>query len=135
MQVYLWWWILALVLVALELTSGTFYLLVYGVAALAAGFVAWLGGGFVAQFIAAALVAAVGTLALRRWQRSTEHTEREAQDLDVGRPVQVESWADGRGVVNYRGALWEAEAESPAVDGGRPLFIRAVRGTTLILGN
>jgi len=135
MQPYLWWWILALVLVGLELTSGTFYLLVYGVAALAAGFVAWLGAGVVAQFIAAALVASAGTLALRRWQRSTEHTEREAQDLDIGRAVQVESWADGRGVVRYRGAVWEAEAESAAVDSDRPLYIRAVRGTTLVVGN
>ena len=29
MQAYVWWWILAAVLVGVELTSGTFYLLVY----------------------------------------------------------------------------------------------------------
>jgi membrane protein implicated in regulation of membrane protease activity len=135
MQVYLWWWILAMVLVGFELTTGTFYLLVYGVAALAAGLVAWLGASLVVQLIVAALVASAGTLALRHWQRSTAHTEREAQDLDIGRLVQAESWTDGRGTVNYRGALWDAEAESPEVDGSRPLYIRAVRGTTLILGN
>jgi membrane protein implicated in regulation of membrane protease activity len=135
MQIYLWWWILALVLVGFELTTGTFYLLVYGIAALAAGLVAWLGASLVVQLIVAALVASAGTLALRHWQRSTAHPERYAQDLDVGRPVQAESWADGRGTVNYRGALWDAEAESPEVDGSRPLYIRAVRGTTLILGN
>jgi hypothetical protein len=38
-------------------------------------------------------------------------------------------------MVNYRGALWDAEAESAEVDGSRPMYIRAVRGTTLILGN
>lgn len=43
MQAYLLWWVLAAVLVGVELTSGTFYLLVYGVAAAAAGGVAWLG--------------------------------------------------------------------------------------------
>jgi hypothetical protein len=37
--------------------------------------------------------------------------------------------------VNYRGAVWEAEAESPQVDTTLPLYIRAVRGNTLILGN
>lgn len=35
MQAYLWWLILAAVLVGVELASGTFYLLVYGVAAAA----------------------------------------------------------------------------------------------------
>ena len=37
MQAYVAWWILAAVLVGVELTSGTFYLLVYGLAAAAAG--------------------------------------------------------------------------------------------------
>jgi membrane protein implicated in regulation of membrane protease activity len=135
MQIYLWWWILAVVLVGLELTTGTFYLLVYGLAAAAAGVAAWLGAGTVAQFITAAVIAAAGTVALRHWKRSTEHTDVEAQDLDIGRSVQVESWDGGRGMVNYRGAVWEAEAESPHVDTARPLYIRAVRGNILILGN
>ncbi len=135
MQMHFWWWILAVVLVGLELTTGTFYLLVYGLAAAAAGVAAWIGAGTVIQLITAAVIAAAGTLALRHWKRSTEHTDAEAQDLDIGRSVQVESWTDGRGVVNYRGAIWEAEAESPQVDNTRPLYIRAVRGNTLILGN
>ena len=37
MQAYVAWWILAAVLVGVELTSGTFYLLLYGLAAAAAG--------------------------------------------------------------------------------------------------
>jgi len=39
MQAYVVWWILAAVLVGVELTSGTFYLLVYGLAAAADVFV------------------------------------------------------------------------------------------------
>jgi membrane protein implicated in regulation of membrane protease activity len=134
-QSYFLWWILAAVLVGIELTSGTFYLLVYGVAAAAAGLAAWLGAGTVAQLLAAAAIAVAGTLVLQRWKRSTEHPEMSAQDLDIGQSVQVESWADGRGQVRYRGALWDAEAGSPEVDSTRPLIIRAVKGNTLVLGN
>jgi membrane protein implicated in regulation of membrane protease activity len=135
MQAYAVWWIVAAVLVAVELTSGTFYLLVYGMAALAAGLAAWLGAGVTAQLLIAAVIAAVGTLALRHWSRSTAHPESTVQDMDIGQPVQVESWRDGRGQVKYRGALWDAEAESASTDSARPLVIRAVRGNTLVLGN
>lgn len=135
MQAHLWWWILAAVLVGVELTSGTFYLLVYGIAAAAAGLAAWLGAGLVVQLLTAGVIAVLGTLALRHWKRSTAHPESTVQDMDIGQPVKVESWQGGRGQVKYRGALWDAEAESAGVDSGRPLVIRAVRGNTLVLGN
>ncbi len=132
---YVWWWIVAAVLVGLELVTGTFYLLLYGMAAAVAGVAAWLGFGWAVQLLAAAVVAALGTLALKRWKRDTAHPESTAQDLDIGQAVQVESWQDGRGQVRYRGALWDAEAEPAGIDRTRPLHIRAVRGNTLILGN
>ena len=135
MQAYVAWWILAGVLVGVELTSGTFYLLVYGLAAAAAGVVAWLGAGTLAQLLTAGVIAVLGTLALRHWKRSTDHPESTVQDMDIGKSVQVEFWQDGRGQVKYRGAVWDAEAESTGVDTTRPLIIRAVRGNTLILGN
>lgn len=135
MQAYVVWWILAAVLVAVELTSGTFYLLVYGIAAVVAGLAAWFGAGVTAQLLIAAVIAAAGTLALRHWSRSTAHPESTVQDMDIGQPVQIESWQDGRGQVKYRGALWDAEAESAGTDSAQPLVIRAVKGNTLVLGN
>ena len=135
MQAYLLWWILAAVLVGVELTSGTFYLLVYGLAAAAAGLAAWLGAGMVAQLLTAGVVAALGTLALRHWKRSTAHPESSVQDMDIGQTVEIESWQDGRGRVKYRGALWDAQAETAGVDSTRPLTIRAVKGNTLVVGN
>lgn len=135
MQAYVVWWILAAVLVGVELTSGTFYLLVYGLAAAAAGLAAWLGAGLFVQLLAAGVIAALGTLALRHWKRSTSHPESSVQDMDIGQAVQVESWQAGRGQVKYRGALWDAEAESVDVDSARPLVIRAIKGNTLVLGN
>jgi membrane protein implicated in regulation of membrane protease activity len=135
MQPYFLWWILAAVLVGVELTSGTFYLLVYGVAAAIAGLAAWLGAGMVVQLLTAGVIAVLGTLALRHWKRSTSHPESSVQDMDIGQTVSVESWLDGRGQVKYRGALWDAEAESDGVDSMRPLRIRAIKGNTLVLGN
>ena len=135
MQAYVVWWVLAAVLVGVELTSGTFYLLVYGLAAAAAGVAAWLGAGTLAQLVTAGAIAVLGTLALRHWKRSTGHPESTVQDMDIGQSVQVEFWQDGHGQAKYRGALWDAEAESAGVDTTRPLIIRAVRGNTLILGN
>jgi membrane protein implicated in regulation of membrane protease activity len=135
MQAYVGWWILAAVLVGVELTSGTFYLLVYGLAAAVAGVAAWLGAGMVVQLLTAGGIAVLGTLALRHWKRDSAHSESAVHDMDIGQTVQPESWQDGRGQVKYRGALWDAEAESSGVDSTRPLVIRAVRGNTLVLGN
>ncbi len=135
MQAYFVWWIVAAVLVGVELTSGTFYLLVYGVAAAVAGVAAWLGAGTVMQMLTAGIIAVLGTLTLRHWKRTTAHPESTVQDMDLGQTVTLESWQDGRGRVHYRGALWDAEAESAGVDSSRPLIIRAIKGNTLVLGN
>jgi membrane protein implicated in regulation of membrane protease activity len=135
MQAYMWWWILAAVLVGVELTSGTFYLLVYAAAAAVGGVIAWLGAGMAVQLLTAAGIAVLGTLALRHWKRNTDHPESTVQDMDIGQHVQVESWQGDRGQVKYRGALWDAEAEPSGVDHTRPLTIRAVKGNTLVLGN
>lgn len=133
MSTYVIWWIVAFALVALELTTGTFYLLVYGIAAAAAGIAAWLGLGLVAQLVIAAAIGVAGTFALRKWRRA-EPTNADLQDLDIGQRVAVESWRDGKGQVKYRGAVWDAEAAAE-IDTGKPLYIRAMRGSVLIVGN
>lgn len=128
------WWILAFVLVAVELTTGTFYLLVYGLAAAAAGIAAWLGMSVPMQFVIAAVIGIAGSIALKKW-RQPEGTEANMQDLDIGQTVTLEQWQGNKGQVKYRGALWDAEAANAEVDTVQPLFIRAIRGTVLILGN
>lgn len=133
MNAYVIWWIVAFTLVGLELTTGTFYLLVYGVAAAAAGIAAWLGLGLVAQLVIAAVIGIAGTVALKKWRRA-EATNADLQDLDIGQSVVVESWQGGKGQVKYRGTLWDAEAASD-VDTGKPLYIRAMRGSVLVVGN
>lgn len=135
MQTWFLWWILAAVLVGIELTMGSFYLLVFGLAAAVAGLAAWLGANLVVQLLVAALIAVSGALALRRWKRSNRNSDSATQMMDIGQSVKMESWTNGRGQVQYRGAVWDAEAESANVDATRPLMIRAVKGNTLVLGN
>ena len=128
------WWILAFALVAVELTTGTFYLLVYGIAAAAAGIAAWLGLGLTAQVIIAALIGIAGTFTLKKWRRAAARDDN-LQDLDIGQSVSVEHWQGNKGQVKYRGTLWDAEAQDASVDSSKPLVIRAVRGTVLVVGN
>ena len=134
MSAYVIWWIIAFALVAAELTIGTFYLLVYGIAAAAAGIAAWMGMGTVTQLVIAAVIGIAGTLALKKWKRA-EATDADLQDLDIGQSVAVESWQGGKGQVKYRGTLWDAEAANTEVDAAKPLYIRAMRGSVLVVGN
>jgi membrane protein implicated in regulation of membrane protease activity len=128
-----WWWIVAALLIAIEVASGTFYLMLYGVAAAVAGLAAWLGADVVVQLLIAALIGVSGTWALRRWKR--DRPDLAPTSMEIGHAVRLETWAEGHGQVIYRGAVWDAEAESASVDSTRPLFIRAVNGNILIVGN
>ena len=58
------WWLVAGALVALELTTGTFYLLMLALGAAAGAVVAHAGAGFTVQVVVAA---AVGGLAVVVW--------------------------------------------------------------------
>lgn len=60
MNAALAWAAAGLVLVIVELLTGTFYLLVLGMAAFAAAGTAWLGYDFAVQSIVGSVVAAVG---------------------------------------------------------------------------
>src|SRR6266481_3879733 len=69
MTVYWMWWIAAAALVAAELLTGTFYLLVIGVALACGGIAAWLGVGMPLQWLTAGVLGIAGTLLLQRWKR------------------------------------------------------------------
>jgi membrane protein implicated in regulation of membrane protease activity len=126
-------WILAgLGLVIAELMSGTFYLLVLGLAALAAGAGAYLGVPFEAQ-VAIAVVAAIAGLAwVYRWRKRGRST---MPPLDLGQSVTLDSWVDrsaGMARVKYRDALWDARVEGECRgEPGEIFTIRALRGSTL----
>jgi membrane protein implicated in regulation of membrane protease activity len=133
MQPYMIWFVAAFGLVAAELLTNTFYLLVVALGAAAGGVIALTGAGFAWQAGIAALVAAAGMAVLRKMKIGPNLRRLKTNlPLDVGQSVEViERRPDGSLRVDYRGSQWDAELEGPFVAG--PLYIRATRGSTLIL--
>ena len=137
------WVALAAMLVILEMFSGTFYLLVLG-CGLAVGSLAALAGlALPWQFLAAAMVGALGTFALRRSRSGRNRRIDPARDpnvnLDIGQDIMVEQWQTVDGVssarVKYRGAWWDVELAPGALAQPGLFIIREVRGSRLILSN
>lgn len=136
METYVYWFVLALILLGLELATGTFYILVMSCALGAAGLVALLGGGAEWQYVTAAAVGVAGTVLLRRSKITARGREIQEQGLDVGQSVQVLQWRDdGTARVHYRGADWDAKPESAGLGREGTFYIREVRGNTLIISH
>lgn len=132
MDAYLAWAITGIALIIVEMLTGSFFLLVLGIAALAAAGAAWLGYDFWVQAVLIAAVATTGVLLVKRFRSKGGPASRQA--LDVGQSVTLESWiseADGLARVNYRNAQWEAQVTGERVPGGKVFYIHAVEGNTL----
>jgi membrane protein implicated in regulation of membrane protease activity len=127
------WAILGLTLVIVELMTGTFYLLVLGVAAFGAALAAWLGQGFPLQAIVAAVISALGCYGVH--VHRTRNTTRQMASLDAGQPANFENWVDeGARLarVRYRGASWDAQVDGEGtVDAGALLYVLTANGNTL----
>ena len=133
METYSYWFLLAIVLVGLEMATGTFYLLMVSIAMAVGGLAALLGAGMVWQLILCAVAVIAGTFFLRRWKGS-QVSDTDSASLDIGQPVKVLKWNDdGSARVVYRGAEWDAELESADTPRDTTLHIAAVRGSALIL--
>lgn len=130
------WWVLAGVLVALELLTGTFYLLMLSLGAVAAALVAMAGHGLIAQLVAAAFVGGLGAVLLGQWRKRQTPTPQEAQDqqLDLGATVQVDAWdAQGSAQVKHRGAAWTAVLAPGQIATPGVYRIQAMAGNRLVL--
>jgi len=131
-----WWWIAAGVLVAAELATGTFYLLMLALGAAAGAIAAHAGLGLNAQMLCAALVGggAVAAWHLKRGgTRPAVHaSENRDVNLDIGEQVDITEWhSDGTASTQYRGARWSVRhAGSGTPQPGRHV-IRRVEGNRL----
>jgi membrane protein implicated in regulation of membrane protease activity len=133
---YLLWAIAGFILITVELLTGTFYLLVLGVAALAAAGVAALGGAFWLQALVGATVALLGTWFVKRWWTLHPKESRHANDLDHGQTVVWESWVNETARtarVKYRGSVWDAHIDEGADIAGM-LMIRSQENGVLHVG-
>jgi membrane protein implicated in regulation of membrane protease activity len=127
------WAILGLALVIVELLTGTFYLLMLGVAAFGAAAAAWLGLSFGAQIVVAAVVSAVGCYGVHVHRAKSR--KEQMPSIDAGQPATFENWTDlsaRLARVSYRGASWDAlveGAETP--EPGAVIYVVNTDGNTL----
>jgi len=136
-QDYHYWLIVGLALCTAEMLSGTFFLLVLGVAALAGAITGWLGGGLWLQTCIAVLLAIVGVFWVHHYRHRLQVSA--LPSFDIGQPVSFEQWvsqSDGMARVNYRGTTWDARVScghTPAA--GSILYIQSVEGNLLCVSD
>jgi membrane protein implicated in regulation of membrane protease activity len=127
------WAVIGLVLVIVELLTGTFYLLMLGIAAFGAALAAWLGLEFSIQALVAAVVSAVGCYGVHLYR--AKNKAQQMAPIDAGMPASFESWLDAGARlarVRYRGASWDARVEGgEALEPGATVYVLAADGNTL----
>lgn len=107
------WWLMAGAAVAVELLTGTFYLLMLAVGLAAAALAAHAGANTVVQIVTAAVVGG-GAVVAWHWIKRSRPGDPSARadrsvNLDVGELVMIDAWnLDGTANIQYRGANWTA---------------------------
>jgi membrane protein implicated in regulation of membrane protease activity len=132
MASYIYWFTLALLLLMVEMVTATFYMLVLSIALAAGGLAALSGFGESLQLVFSAVAGLIGIQILRRLKAARPVAA--SQDFDIGQPVQVMLWHEnGTARVHYRGTEWDAELEIADASHIGTLYIKALRGSILIL--
>ena len=133
MEHFLAWAVVGLLLVITELLTGTFYLLMLGIAGFGAALAAWLGFGFGLQAVVFVVVSGLGCYGVHVYRARNQ--AQQMKPIDAGQPASFESWVDqaaGLARVRYRGASWEAQIDGPsALQPGTVLYVLATEGNTL----
>jgi membrane protein implicated in regulation of membrane protease activity len=133
MDISLAWLIAGFILIIVELVTGTFYLLVLGIAALVGAGIGYASGALVWQAIGAAIVAVAGVIWVNQYKKKM--APKRMQVLDFGQPAAFDSWVNkgaGQARVKYRDALWDAQVAGEASgEPGEILYITSVDGNTL----
>ena len=128
------WLLIGLALIVVELLTGTFYLLIIGLAAGIGAVVAWFGAPIWIQALVVGVAGVVGCVLLHRRKLARPAKPADNQ-MDVGQTVTVESWISEPqrlARVRYRGAPWDAEVvSSDPVAIGAVLYVVATDGSRL----
>jgi membrane protein implicated in regulation of membrane protease activity len=105
------WWLLAGGMIALELLTGTFYLLMLSLGVAGAAIAAHLGASVTVQLVVAALLGGGCVLAWRSYKKHQPPVlpagANRDVNLDIGEILHIEAWNDdGTSTAHYRGANW-----------------------------
>ena len=132
------WWLLTGAAVAVELMTGTFYLLMFAVGLAAAAIAAHLGASVTLQLVIAALLGG-GAVVAWHFLRGKKMVGKKAEfnsdvNMDIGQTVHVDTWqADGTATIKYRGANWTAQLQEGSSSGAGAYSVEQVIGSRLIL--
>jgi membrane protein implicated in regulation of membrane protease activity len=132
------WWVVTGVLVAVELATGSFYLLMLALGAAAAAIAAHLGFGANVQLFVGALVGAGAVAGWHFKRRGTPAGLSAAEDrdvnLDIGETVHISDWdAEGAGSTQYRGARWQVRYSGTGAPQSGSFVIRRVEANRLFV--
>ena len=135
METYVAWLILGFTLVIIEMTTGTFYLLVLGVSCFAAAAAAYFDQGFPVQILLAALMTGIGAYLVNAQRRT--NSAQKMKSMDAGMPARFEGWTEqgsGRARVRYRDASWDARIEGGSdLQPGATVYVQSTLGNTLLV--
>jgi membrane protein implicated in regulation of membrane protease activity len=135
MQPVLAWLLSGLLLVVIELVTGTFYLLILGIAAGIGSLIAFTGQPFWMQALIAAVAAMIGGVLVHRYHRLANASSPTNISNDIGEPVTLESWTNEpqrAARVRYRGTVWDADIlGNDKVEPHAMLYVVATEGSRL----
>lgn len=131
----------AALMVILELSTGTFYLLMIAIGMGAGAIAAWLDYTIAMQLVIAAAIGVTATAILRTSRWGHRHYVDAARDpnvhLDVGQTLHIDAWTDRDGVAvaraDYRGAPWDVELAPGEAAKPGAFVICEIRGSRLIV--
>jgi Membrane protein implicated in regulation of membrane protease activity len=137
MEAWMFWLIAALVVLGLELLSGTFYLMMISFGLAAASIAAFCGLDINMQAIVAAVVWIGSTLILnktRLGKRGRVHSEKDPNvNIDIGQTIKIDAWTSEKTTrANYRGAMWDVELIQGEATPGT-FVIREIRASRLFV--
>ncbi len=135
MQPALAWLLAGLLLVVVELMTGTFYLLILGIAAGIGSLIAFLDQPFWMQALIAAIAAVVGGVLVYRYHSVANASSPADSANDIGQTVTIESWVSEPqrlARVRYRGTIWDAEVlGNNRIEADVRLYVVAMEGSRL----
>jgi membrane protein implicated in regulation of membrane protease activity len=132
------WWIATTLVVAAELHTGTFYLLMVALGLACGALAAHAQLSLSLQMSIAALISSGATILWHRHQNKKPKQLPAQQNadvhLDIGQRVQVLSWQpQGTTTVQHRGTTWQAQLSRGTTAQTGEHIIQALQGNQLIL--
>jgi membrane protein implicated in regulation of membrane protease activity len=130
------WWLMGGALVAAELATGTFYLLMLALGCAAGAVAAHLHLTVTPQIVIAAVVGAGATWAwhVKRQRHPSAAPAASNRDvnIDIGQRLQVSAWLpDGTARMPYRGATWTVRWAGKGEPVPGEQFIQSLHGNEL----